>query len=358
MTNTTTKEKRAQVSKINKLKIPSHSMVNLSRMGSRHADITYMNYKSHQGIKKINKTEYVMLCGEHRGEIREFNQNDGKVAENLRKVFYKLSSLIKANFDTVRNENNALFICLEYQDNMQDERRLMDDFEAFMRRLRAFLPEHKLDYIVVAEPQERGAWHMHLMLKSDQERLFIDNRDGGPRDMDKLWGRGINGKGNAHVQQLKSDDVGAYYVSYFTALEVDAKAPEEPNAEYATSVDENTGQTKKHKKGGRLRFYPKHFKFYRCSRGIIRPKAEQAYYEDVVKEFGEPTYTTTYELELPKKPSEPQECDPIPEQVNNDKNNGKKQYIIQRESFKIPQTLLPHQQGSKQNPRKSHKKLE
>jgi hypothetical protein len=159
----------------------------------------------------------------------------------------------------------------------------MVDFDVFMKALKREYSKHKLEYIAVAEPQERGAWHMHLMLKSDQPVLYIPHET-----MDRLWKRGKDGKGSTNTVRLKSDDVGAYYTSYFKSLE--AEGVEDPNAVYVT--DEKTG--KKYKKGARLHFYPKGMKFYRCSRGIARPEKENTVYRDVKKEYGKPVKTVTY----------------------------------------------------------------
>ena len=46
----------------------------------------------------------------------------------------------------------------------------------------------------------------------------------------------------------------------------------------------------------RLRMYPPGMKFYRCSRGIVRPTAEIMRYEDVVREYGPPQYKEAWEI--------------------------------------------------------------
>lgn len=202
-------------------------------------------------IKKLNKYEYLDLST---GEIKEFNYSDNKTAESLRITFAKLKGLIRTNFS--EEANNQLFITLTYGENMQDEKKLYSDFDLFYKNLKyRYKDKYEFDYIVVAEPQERGAWHLHLMLKTknDNDILYIDNRV-----ISEIWG-----KGWTDTQKLKSDDVGTYYVAYFTDLIDESKKPiEEMNAEE---------KKKARVKGSRLHYYPKNFKFYRTSRGIKKP---------------------------------------------------------------------------------------
>jgi hypothetical protein len=225
------------------------------------------------GIIKISKEQYVVI---KTGEVKDFKSNEGKMKEALRKTFNELKGLIRANFDG--EETNQLFVTLTYAENMMDADQLMSDFEDFWKRLKYTYREKHLEYIAVAEPQERGAWHMHVLIKSQEPVLFIDNKD-----MTKIWGHG-----RTSTERLKSDDVGEYYVSYFTNLEADA--------DEAIIKAQNPNASKKYKKGARLHFYPKYFKFYRCSHGIIRPKSVNTAYKLVTSEFGEPHRVSTLDI--------------------------------------------------------------
>jgi hypothetical protein len=225
----------------------------------------------------LNSEEYAVI---KTGEIRRFKTNEGKVVEHLRKVFKNLEHLIKTNFDTEENEHNALFITLTYAENMKDAKKLYEDFKLFTKRLKYEYDDHEFQYIAVAEPQGRGAWHMHVLLKSDKPVLYIDNVK-----LSKIWGHGFT-----ETERIKGKDPGKYFAAYFTSIEVEAKE-NDPNATYVTDH-----KGKKHKKGARLSFYPKGMQFYRCSRNITRPEKQTALYKDVKKEYGKPTKATTYEV--------------------------------------------------------------
>lgn len=300
MTNDNTKKIKLQVAEQN-IKIHHRRMVKVIKQGDRFADVTYTEKKSKSQIKKLSKTEYLVL---KTGEIKKYKEGQEKRQDSLRDTFGRLRQLIRTNF--TQESYSQLSITLTYAENMQDEKRLLKDFELFYKRLKYAMKGHKLEYIVVAEPQERGAWHMHLMLKSDQPHLYIDNRD-----ITSLWGHGFT-----ETKRLKSDDVGAYYVAYFTDLTTEAKG---------VTPDE---QSKARQKGARLKYYPKHFKFYRYSRGMKKPEKSDKPYEEVQKEFGEPKSVVTYEL------------------IETDED-GKESVIntIQKEFYKKPERGVEHGKG-------------
>lgn len=260
----TTKPRKLQAEKRDSLAIHPAQRVRAIVEGRRHREVIFMSRPAKGGVtKKISKDEFIDL---RTGELRKFAQNERKQRENLRETFNNLTALIRANFDA-DNEQRQLFVTLTYAENMTDSARLMVDFSAWYKRLKYHCKGHQLDYIAVAEPQERGAWHMHVMLKSDKT-LFIDNKE----TMQPLWGHGFT-----DVQRLKSDDVGRYYVAYFTDL------------------FEAYGDNPK-KKGKRLSLYPVGMKFYRCSKGIKRPEKADMLYRDVIKQFGEMVGWNTYDI--------------------------------------------------------------
>ncbi len=215
-------------------------------------EVTSVRNTPKQTIKKLNKQEYLDL---QTGEIKEFNlDNTGKEQANLKRTFNNLRGLIRTNFS--ENATNQLFITLTYRKNMKDSKQLYEDFKLFYKNLQyRYKDKFKFEYIAIAEPQERGAWHMHVLLKTqnDADILFIDNKA-----LQLIWGHGYT-----DTQKLKSDDVGTYFVAYFTDLIDESKKPlEEMSSEE---------KSKARVKGGRLHFYPKGFKFYRTSRGIVKP---------------------------------------------------------------------------------------
>lgn len=287
-----------------RIQIKDRQKVDCIIQGDRHLEVVYMAKRPRPGVLKLSKEEYLILST---GEIKKYEYSDKRYTWNLGRTFRELRYLIRTNF--AAEGSNQLMITLTYGENMQDSERLMVDFDAFMKRLKRKLKGHKLDYITVAEPQARGAWHMHLMLKSDQPVLYVDNRE-----MERIWRHGMT-----KTERLKSDDVGAYYVSYFTDLTIEAKEQsDKPNKE----------MSKARKKGQRLHFYPKNFKFYRCSQGITRPTKEQREYWQVQAEFGEPVHTTTHDVMIEN------ELDQVEQEEG--KVAFKLMNVIQRESYKKP----------------------
>ena len=297
--NNTPKRKLQAIPKIN---IDPGAIVNFTRLGSRHGEVIWMAKEPTPGIIKINKDEYIVI---KTGEKKRFKQNEGKVVDYLRKVFRNLEHLIKTNFDTEENAHNALFITLTYAENMMDSDRLYKDYDIFLKKLKYAYKDIKFDYIAVAEPQERGAWHMHVLLKSDKPVLFIDNKK-----LSDIWGHGFT-----ETERIKGKDPGKYFAAYFTALESEGK--EDPNAVYVKAAN-----GKKYKKGARLHFYPKGMKFYRCSRGISRPEKESKIYDTVTREYGKPKKTDTFELHEVR-----------PDEGSEDGASAKTLNTIQREEF-------------------------
>lgn len=272
--NTDNQISKVAVTQLDNITISDSCKVRCTIQGEQFVDIIKYDYKPYVGTVKLNRSEYLVKST---GEIKQYKQqhiNDCKSRGNLKRTFNELKYLIRTNF--TENSQNQLFVTLTYADNMQDSKRLYGDFKNFIKRLKYKYPIHKFEYIVVAEPQERGAWHMHVMLKSNQPVLYIDNKD-----MVILWGHGYT-----DTERLKSDDVGNYYVAYFTDLLDDG------------NIDNNASKSKMRKKGERLELYPKGFKFYRCSRGIERPSVINCKYGDIVTKYGQPKYTNAYEIEL------------------------------------------------------------
>jgi len=312
---------KRKVQAVEKIEIPKGALVNLTRLGNLHAEVVWMAKEPTPGIIKLDKERYVVI---KTGEVREFKQNDEKMNESLRATFRRIEHLIKANFDMEENREYALHLTLTYRENMQDKDRLMKDFDIFFKRLQRDKKGHKLEYIAVCEPQERGAWHIHLLLESNRklykhyktEEKMKAQLEAIGAVYNKHWARDFDGY--IHAEELRGDDAGSYFSAYFTSLDVEINAPEDPDAVYITDKD-----GKKHKKGARLHFYPKHFKFYRCSRGIIRPSPEIALHGNVTHEYGKARKINTYAITQTPSPTT-EDPEPAEKPLN----------TIQREAYK------------------------
>lgn len=254
----------------------------------RITDVTLRNFKPKPQIKKLNKTEYVIL---KTGEVGEFVKkerlSEDQIMRNRRSlqvIFRELRQTINYNFNS--DMDNQLAVTLTYRENMQDYQRLYSDFKKFMMRLKHNYSDHKLEYICIVEPQNRGAWHCHLLLKStNNDSLYIAHED-----MERIWGHGAT-----RTERLKDiDQYGAYFVAYLSNAAVDDIDINNMGVE-ADDIEEKNG--KKYIKGRRLRWYPDYMQIWRHSRGIKQPTSEDIDVsgengadESKLKKHGEKTY--------------------------------------------------------------------
>ena len=250
----------------------------------------------HANIKKLDKEHYVDL---RTGEVQEFkhyeNRADG--VNSLRQTFKTLRYLINNNFTGVQNEK---FLTLTYAENMQDRERLYKDFEKFMKKLKyAYKDVSSVDYLSVVEPQARGAWHMHVLLRfNDIDTVFLDGDE-----LRRLWPHGFH-----TVKSLRDvDNIGAYVSAYLTDIEyVDGVREEMMYSPHlkndvwrndcAIDIEEKNG--KKYVKGGRLHFYPPGINLYRKSKGIKEPERQRMKYDKIKGVVGslKPHYTSAIKI--------------------------------------------------------------
>lgn len=246
-----------------------------------------MNRQAH--IKKLDKDRYVDL---QTGEIKEFKhiENRSDSYNSLRQTFKKLRYLINANFEGKPNE---LHVILTYKENMTDTKRLYSDFDKFMKRLRyKYRNESSIDYISVVEPQERGAWHSHLLLRfNDLEKIYIPNEE-----LASLWEQGFT-----KTKSLKNvDNIGAYLSAYLTDVELtDENVIKAISDKAAIKIVQVEGQEKKFVKGGRLHMYPSGMNLFRKSKGIVYPERQRMKHKNVKKivRSAQPHYEKTYNVE-------------------------------------------------------------
>lgn len=241
------------------------------------------------GIKKISANEYIVLST---GEIKEFNkiENRSQDKESLRKTFKNIRELINTNFTGLPNE---LCFTITYKDNMTDSKVLYKDFELFMKKLKYKYKD--VDYINVVEPQGRGAWHCHILLKFNSvKKIYIPNKE-----ISEMWGHGF-----VTVKAIKRniDNLGAYLSAYLGDVELDENNLSElvstgaikPGQAFQVKEVEIDGVKKKFIKGGRLCYYPPKMNICRSSRGIKKPLVSHLPYEEAKKIVGAdtPTYST------------------------------------------------------------------
>lgn len=279
-------EKRV-VKQVDKQRIPSARPVRAWHLGENIIEVVSTDRKQTvlEKYRKLNKEQYLDLSS---GEILDYklNENRSQNLGSLRKTFHNVRRTINANFSGGENE---LFLTLTYKSNMTDTKKLYNDFQRFWKALK-FLYEDKyccLEYINIIEPQERGAWHCHVLVKCEKGHvLYI------PNDIIyNLWSK----KGWTKTKRLSDiDNIGAYVSAYLADIEIndnstnDVYALLSPHSEVIEKEIEEDGKKVKKKfiKGGRLKLYGSMTNIIRCSRGIVKPNFIDEPYSDVKKIVG------------------------------------------------------------------------
>lgn len=318
--------------------IPWNSIVRHSKEGNIHCVMAYSHKSTGNGIRKISSDHYIdvsspvispdgsfLLDGDSYNSFMsaypaissdDFVFHDGygyliksyKNTENrsqspneIRKTFKRLRSIINTN---VTDSRKCKFITLTYSENMTDPVRLRSDLSLFIKRFKYFVEHLKnqkgndlgltFEYISVLEPQQRGAWHAHIIFIFNKQVRFIKNYD-----VSRIWSHGFT-----TTRKVDSvDNIGAYLTAYLADIEV-SDSVDSQSLEFLKSSQsnivikdcvvpeyDNSGtpqgkQKKKFIKGGRLYLYPKGFHLYRCSKGIKRPEVVYHSYKEVLQELG------------------------------------------------------------------------
>jgi hypothetical protein len=246
-----------------------------------------MNHTNH--IKKLDKDRYVDI---RTGEIKDFEHSETRKdnQNSLRQTFKKLRYLINNNFI---GNSNELHITLTYKENMTDTQTLYKDFQNFIDRLRyAYKKQTTIDYLTVIEPQARGAWHCHVLMRFNElDKVYIKNKD-----LRALWGLGF-----VTIKSLKDvDNIGAYLSAYLTDVELTEQTVFKAIADQSEVVIRQVeGQEKKFVKGGRLHMYPPGMNLYRKSKGVVPPERDVMKFGDIKKIVGsaKPHYQKSYHIQ-------------------------------------------------------------
>lgn len=242
-------------------------------------------------IRKLNKNEYVII---DTGEVKEYikSENRGQNISSLKKTFKKIRDLINNNFVGAANE---LHVTLTYAENMKDTQKLYKDFDKFMKRFK-YRFKYDIDYIAVVEPQGRGAWHIHLLIRfNGLGKVYIPNDE-----IADVWGHGFT-----KTKSMENiDNIGAYLSAYLGDVELTEEIEKNMamNRRIEIKEVEIEGTKKKFIKGGRLHFYPPGMNIYRKSKGIKFPDEQYMKFSDVKKIVGnsQPTFEKTIIIKDPE----------------------------------------------------------
>lgn len=222
--------------------------VRVKEMGNI-TEVRWIRHDTGGIIQKIDKDRYKNLMT---GEIKEYKHTT-KRTDNIKNVAQSLKRLRDIINTNVTDVGKCLWATLTYEENMTDNKRLYEDYRKFNMRFQRYLIRNdlpKCEYIVCAEPQQRGAWHLHIIYIFEKKRPYIPKED-----FEKIWGLGF-----VNIKSLKGiDNLGMYLSAYLSNMQLDSKE------------GENNSNNKRIVKGSRMHLYPKGFRIYRVSKGIKRP---------------------------------------------------------------------------------------
>lgn len=265
---------------MNEIPVKNPSLpVKVTEMGNI-VEVQYMSRRnSKQTIQMLPGGEHFVICAT--GEIKDIEHHSTR--KDNRKGLYKTFANARAVINTnVTDVSKVRWCTLTYAENMTNAKRLYEDFKKFNQRFQYYCKQHdygKPEYIVMMEPQGRGAWHAHLLyIWQDMKAPYISNED-----FRKLWGHGF-----VRIKKLDNvDNVGAYLTAYLGDMEIneiDNKLDYIASECKVIEMDEDGKKVKKaFVKGARLDLYPSNFNMIRCSRGIKRPVSEMMS-QDTAKE--------------------------------------------------------------------------
>lgn len=236
--------------------------------------------------KRNTKATIKMLEGGNRyvnlstGEILPIQKHDSRKDQknSLFRTFQNARALINTN---VIDVDYVRWCTLTYRENMTDSKRLYTDFEKFWKRFLYYCKKQgysKPEYIVMMEPQGRGAWHAHLLIIwQDMKAPFIPNSE-----FADLWQQGF-----VKIKKLDDvDNVGAYLTAYLGDMEI-TDIDNLKGSQYqlkTVEIEENGEKVKKsYIKGARLDLYPANFQMIRHSKGIKQPTETYMSLEDAKK---------------------------------------------------------------------------
>lgn len=267
--------------------------VKVTEMGNI-VEVQYMSRRNNkQTIQMLSGGEQFVICstGEVKDVVHHDTRKDNK--KGLYKTFANARAVINTN---VTDVNKVRWCTLTYAENMTDAKRLYVDFRDFNKRFQYYCKTHeysKPEYIVMMEPQERGAWHAHLLyIWQDQKAPYIANQE-----FREMWGHGF-----VRIKKLDNvDNVGAYLTAYLGDMELDEINPNRVSGQckIIETEDENGKKVKKSIiKGARLDLYPSNFNMLRCSRGIKRPIEELMSQEEANKKVSAATKTFQSAIKL------------------------------------------------------------
>lgn len=271
-------EKKMTVQRLTAAEMPpewSPGYCKLTRAG-HVSEFTEMTRKPKDIDAQRVDADHYIKPSEGTGEVYEYNHAADKSGcqDSVRRTLAALRLIINAN---CTDASRLHWVTLTYAENMTDTARLYRDYKAFWLRFGRWCKSQGLqvpEYIAVAEPQGRGAWHLHCIWIWAQKAPYVDNNT----VLWKLWRHGFT---KVKAVRTDCDNLGAYFSAYLADMSVEEYErahghgiPDTYTVEKVVKDDDGTETPKRIVKGARLRLYPVGMNIYRASRGIVRPSAE------------------------------------------------------------------------------------
>lgn len=262
-------------------------------------EVQYMsNRNKKQTVQMLPGGEQFVICST--GEIKDVEHHNTRKdnRKGLYKTFANCRAIINAN---VTDVEKVRWCTLTYAENMTDPKQLYKDFQQFNQRFQWYCKQKKYskpEYIVMMEPQGRGAWHAHLLyIWQDMKAPYIPNDD-----FKRIWSHGF-----VKIKKLDNvDNVGAYLTAYLGDMEIDEIDTDQVEGKCKIiEIEENGNKVKKAIiKGARLNLYPANFNMLRYSRGCKKPETEMVMQCDAYKKVLGATKTFESALKLTDEASD------------------------------------------------------
>lgn len=253
-----------ELKQIDNIELDNNTIVQVKETGNI-VTLMYRQKISRGGYtKKIDKDSYIDI---RTGELKPFNHNTTRADDTK-----SLSRSIALGRDIINtnctDSKNIRWITLTYAENMTDTKRAYLDLQHCIQALRKHYGS--FEYIAAIEPQQRGAWHFHLIMIWQQQAPYIS-----PDKLSEAWKQGF-----VSCKAVDNcDNLGAYLSAYLADLEFDSEETKSDKA------------SKRSIKGERLKLYPSGTNIFRYSKGIKRPEKIETTEEEARKKVSGATLT-------------------------------------------------------------------
>jgi hypothetical protein len=140
----------------------------------------------------------------------------------------------------------------------------------------------RYEYIVAVEPQARGSLHAHALLIFKTKSAFIPSKE-----LARIWGHGF-----IKIRALENiDNIGLYLSAYLCDMELGEALAASSTGGKDFKVVKNTDKDGKEIskaiiKGARLKLFPRGFRLFRRSKGIIPPSIKDCTHAEAMRDIG------------------------------------------------------------------------